>query len=278
MRPRLLASTLLAAAAACAPAAQAHSPFLRPLNFSPSRDYVTVVGGMHEETVFVSDFALRPGDLWVVAPDGVRSKLEGQATLKGLSAVDVPLPSPGTYRITTGDRIGREATMAQVDGRWRPVRPTAGARGGGDGPPPVDPAALPPGAPTVKTVSVLKAETYVSRGAPSAGALKPTGQGFELAPVTNPDAVFLDGGFTFRLLSDGAPAAGVPVHVRRGDEQYADAKTDMTVVTDAQGRATARFPRQGAYILEARYPAEPAPGAAPAPRTTALSLSLEVTP
>ena len=52
----------------------------------------------------------------------------------------------------------------------------------------------------------------------------------------------------------------------------------MTITTDAQGRATARFPRQGVYILEARYPGDAAPGAAPAARTTSLSLSLEVTP
>ena len=61
---------------------------------------------MHEETVFVSDFALRPGDFWVVGPDGSRTKLEGQASLKGVSAVDVPLPAPGTYRVTTCAIVG----------------------------------------------------------------------------------------------------------------------------------------------------------------------------
>ena len=275
--------------------ASAHAPFIQPLNFAPSRDYVTVLGGMHEETVFVPDFALRPGDFWVVGPDGVRTKLEGQATLKGVSAVDVPLPAPGTYRITTGDRVGREATMAQVDGKWRPVRGPGGPgvggarregapaggdmrRPAGEGPPPLDPSAVPAGAPTMKTTGVLKAEAYVSRGAPSSGALKATGQGFELEPITHPDEVYLDKGFSFRLLNDGAPTAGVPVLVRRGGEQYAETKTQMTVTTDAQGRATARFTQPGLYILEARWPGEPAPGAAPAARSTALSLALEVTP
>ena len=292
--------------AASAGAAGAHAPFLQPLNFAPSRDYVTVVGGMHEETVFVSDFALRPGDFFVVGPDGTRTKLSGQSALKGLSGVDVPLPGPGTYRITTGDRIGRESTMAKVDGRWRPVRgPGGGGPGGGmggggaaapqarreggappggarresgEGPGPVDASAVPPDAPTIKTVGVLKAETYVSRGAPSTGALKASGQGFEIEPVTHPDEVYLDKGFAFRLLNDGAPTAGVRVLVRRGEEQYAETKTEMTLTTDAQGRATARFPKPGLYILEARYPAAGAPDAAPAPRSTALSLSLEVTP
>ena len=68
------------------------------------------------------------------------------------------------------------------------------------------------------------------------------------------------------------------VLVRRGDEQYAETKTQMTVTTDAQGRAVAKFPKPGVYVLEARYPAAGAPSAAPAPRSTVLSMSLEVTP
>ncbi len=291
---------MLTVAAAATPAA-AHAPFLRPLNFSPSRPTVTVIGGMHEETVFVSDFALRPGDFWVVGPDGSRTRLEKQASLSGLSAVDVSLPAPGTYRITTGDRVGREAVFAKVDGSWRLVRGQGqgpvrgggavepGRRGASPGearpparreerPPPLDAADVPAGAPTVRTTGILKAETYVTRGAPTFAALKASGEGFELEPITNPTEVFLDGGFTFRLLRDGAPAPGVTVHVRRGDEQYADTKTDLVVDTDAQGRATARFPRQGVYILEALDGAPASPGAAPAPRTTALSVSLEVTP
>ena len=154
MRFRLLAVSALLAASVLAAPAGAHSPFLRPLNFSPSRDTVTVLGGMHEETVFVSDFALRPGDFWVIGPDGSRTKLEGQAALKGVSAVDAPLPAPGTYRITTGDRIGRETTLAKVDGVWRSERAGAGGGGhdgghreAGEGPPPIDPAAVPAGAP-----------------------------------------------------------------------------------------------------------------------------------
>ena len=221
MRPPAIPSLALLILTVSGGAAAAHSPFLQPLNFAPSRDYVTVLGGMHEESAFVSDFALRPGDFFVVGPDGTRTRLDGQATLKGLSGVDVPLPAPGTYRVTTGDRIGREATLAKVDGVWRPVRGAGGGPGGGtagmggggrpaggplaggrreggasggaprresgEGPAPVDASAVPADAPTIKTVAVLKAETYISRGAPSAGALKASGQGFELEPVSHPD-------------------------------------------------------------------------------------------
>lgn len=265
-------------------AAQAHSPFLQPLNFAPSRDYVTVIGGMHEESAFVSDFAIRPGDLFVVGPDGARARLEGQATLKGITAVDVPLPGPGTYKITTGDRTGRDATLAKVDGVWRMVRPAGGpgrpAGGGehGEGPGPIEASAVPAGAPTVKTSALLKAETYVSRGAPSAGALKASGQGYELEPVTHPNEIFLDKGFRFRLLVDGKPAQGAKVLVRRADEAYAEKKTELTLTADAAGAATLKPAKPGAYILETKWPAVPPAGAEPAAKSYTLTVAVEVTP
>lgn len=285
VRPAALAGAALLAAAW---SAAAHSPYLRPANFAPSRDYVTVTGGLHEETALLADIPLRPGDFYETRPDGTTVKLDGAVQLKGLSAIDVPLPAPGTYRISTGLRAGRDMTWAQVDGRWRPVRPQrppgeGGARlgggegarrggEGGDGPPPLD--AVPAGAPVIKSVGYLRADTYVTRGAPSEGGWKPTGEGLEFAPVANPTDVYLDKGFAVRVLLDGAPVPGAAILVRRGDESYADKKTEMSAVTDAQGRAVLRFPMPGAYVLET-HGAPDAPGAAPKAKTYAVSLTVE---
>lgn len=299
-RPSALALAPLALAATLAlgdPAA-AHTPFLAPASFAPQRDWVTVTGGMHEETALVADFALRPGDLFETAPDGRTQKLDGVVQLKGLTAADAPLPTPGTYRLSTGLRLAREMTFAQVDGAWRPVRgprPAGAGPGGpgggegrgrrpaggperreaGEGPPPLD--AAPAGAPTVKSGAWLRADTYVTRGAPSDGALKPTGEGLEFAPAANPNAIFLDHAFAVRLLLDGQPVAGAPVLVRRADEAYADRKTEFTAVTDARGVASVRFPLSGAYVLEAKTPAA-APGARPPEKSYLVSLTVEATP
>lgn len=284
--PPVAAAALLALAG---PAA-AHTPYLAPLNFAPARDTVTVLGGMFEETPLVSDFALRGSGFFETGPDGRTAEVAAPVALKGVSAFDATLAGPGTYRLSTGEREGRETLFARVDGAWRPVRPPppAGAGGspsgaarparreGGEGPPPLD--AAPVGAPTVKSVSVLRAETYVTRGAPSSAALKPTGRGLEFAPETNPNAVFLDTPFAFRLLVDGRPAAGVTVLARRADEAYADRKTELTVTTGADGRGVLKAPLAGVYVLAAKYPAAPEPAARPAERTYVSTVTVEVTP
>lgn len=280
------------ALASFAGAAHAHSPYLRPSNFAPSRDWVTVSGGMHEETALVADFALRPGEMWETQPDGSMVKLGDVVQLKGLTVLDAPLPRPGTYRISTGLRPGREMTWAQVDGQWRalrPPRPPGGEgrppqgaraegparRGGDEGPPMLEVA--PEGARTIKSVGYLRADTYVTRGAPSDGAWKPTGDGLEFAPAANPNDIYLDKPFGVRLLLDGKPVGGAPVLVRRGDDGYAERKVEITVTTDKDGRALVRFPTAGAYVLEAKSPPQPA-GAAPAARTYAVSLTVEANP
>ena len=293
VRLRLLLAGAAAglAAVAGAGAAAAHSPFLAPSTFAPGRDWVTVTGGMHEETPLVADFALRNAEVFETAPDGATARLNGLVELKGLTAVDAPLPTPGTYRLSTGARPGRETTWAQVGGAWRPVRPPrppgAGADGprgeggrperreAGEGPQPL--AAVPAGAPVVKSTGYLRADTYVTRGAPSDGALKPTGQGLEFAPVANPDAIFLDKPFAVRVLLDGAPVANAPILVRRANEAYADHRTEFTVTTGAAGLAQVKFPLAGAYVLETRSPA-PAAGARPAERTYLSTLTVEATP
>ena len=275
-------------ALATAAPALAHSPFLAPLNFAPQRDWVTVIGGMHEETPLVADFALRPGDLFETRPDGTTVKLDGVVQLKGLTSADAPLPTPGTYRLSTGLRTAREMTWAQVDGTWRPVRPprlagaggevskpSGGRREAGEGPALL--AAIPEGAPTVKTTGYLRADTYVTRGAPSDGGLKPTGEGLEIAPTANPDAVFLDKPLVVRLLLDGRPLAGAPILARRATEAYADHKTELTATTGADGRAELRLPSAGAYVLEAKT-APSASGAKPPEKSYVATLTIEATP
>ena len=286
-RPSVAAAAGALMLAAAAPVL-AHTPFLAPASFAPQRDWVTVTGGMHEETALVADFALRPGELYETSPDGRTQALAGVVQLKGLTAADAPLPVVGTYRLSTGLRLARETTFARVDGAWRPVRgprPPGGGgehahdggehREAGEGPPPLD--AVPAGAPTMRSGAWLRADTYVTRGAPSDGALKPTGEGLEFAPAANPNAIFLDHAFAVRLLLDGRPVAGAPVLVRRADEAYADHKTELTAVTDGRGVASVRFPISGAYVLEART-AAPVPGAPPPAKTYLASLTVEATP
>ena len=292
MRPRPSALMALTVLAGASPAA-AHAPFVAPESFVVSRDWVTVTAGMHEETPLVPDFAIRaPGDLLATGPDGRAVKVEGVVQLKGLTAADVPLPAPGLYRVSTGSRVAREMTWAQVDGTWRPIRPArpgGGMAGGpprdghlaapgrreGEGPPPLE--AAPSGAPTVHTTAYLRADTYVVRGGAPKATTKPDGAGLELAPTADPTAIYLDTALPLSVLLDGRPAPGMQLLVRRADGPYAERKTTFTAVSDAAGRASVKFPLPGAYVIEAQT-APAAPGARPPERTYLSTLTVEVTP
>ena len=289
-----IAVLLTTAAVVCAVTpASAHTPYIVPTTFAPERDVVAVQGGMSEENAFIPDFGLRgDGDWSVTGPDGVTTPAK-PANFKAITILEASVPTAGTYRISTGERPGRGGKAAKVDGVWRSVRPAppAGApaapagparmeRGEGEGargPGPINAADVPAGAETIDTQGFQIAETYVSKGAPSAAALKPRGKGFEIEPITHPNEIFLDDGFTFRALVDGKPVAGLQVAVHRGGELYDAGRTMIEATTGADGKATIKFAKAGAYMLETRYPGQSAPGAAPAARSWTYTLSFEVT-
>lgn len=257
-------------------AAAAHTPYLKPTNFGPDRAFVTVEAALGE-SFFAPDFPIRSaGDYWVTGPSGVPAKADAVTALKEFTAIEVSLPAEGTYRISTGERAGRTTTWARIDGAWRIVRAAGGEPGR-----PADPsrfveaAAVPPDAKTVTSQSVSRAETYVSRGAPTREALKPAGQGLELDPVTHPNEIFAGEAFKFRMLMDGKPLPGVAFTVARGGDAYADSRYAFAGHTDATGAGAVTFAQPGVYLLEADYPA---PGASdPGPRAAQYTLTFEVT-
>ncbi|MET4700980.1 hypothetical protein ABIE65_004024 [Constrictibacter sp. MBR-5] len=307
-RTGLLTATAVGLAmAAIGPAADAHSPYLQPTQFAPTRGYVAVLAALTEEVYFVPDFALRGEGFFLVDPEGRRSEIKNVAPMKSFVAAEADLPADGTYRITTGDRAGRSAKFAKIDGRWLAVRqprpgqqqrqegqqrqqaerqragqmerggPQGAPAAGGERPRAIDEADLPAGAEIAEMRAVVVAETYVTRGAPSDAAVKPTGKGFELKPLIHPNEIFLDTGFPFEILMDGKPVEGVALEVFRGGNAYEDKKVYGEVTTDVAGRATVAFDRPGVYVLTTRYPGRPAPGEAPPPRSYSYALTVEVT-
>ncbi len=269
MRNRIAAA--MCAIALAAPGAGAHEPYVLPATFAPEQ-VVSVEASLTEGVFFVPDFALRGAQLQLVSPSGVRAPLPRAMEFRQLIAAEADLPEPGTYRITTGQWMGRITRAARVGGVWRTVR-----AGGGEGEgAPIDPANLPVNARVVDTRNVMIAETYVTRGAPSEGALAASGQGFELRPITHPNAIFAGEGFTLEFLNDGRPVRDLRFEIVRGGDQYSDQRITIDAVTDAQGRATIPFTQQGVYVLEARYPIR-REGAAPPETSYLYTLTFEVT-
>lgn len=301
LRTAIPASAVLLALAPGA-AALARTPYLLPNSFDAQGQRVTLVGATTEDDYFTPDGALTVPAYIETTPAGQSVEIKPAATLKDMAVTEAALDAPGTYRFSTGQFVQRTTTFVNVGGKWLFVRmprgrppgeggppprpqgeggkPAGGPPGGGgDGPPnSIAQADVPAGAPSTQTESVTVVETYVTKGAPTDTALKTTGRGFELKPVTHPNAVYVDQGFAFQLLVDGKPVADAPISVYRAGNIYDDRRIAAETRTDAKGMAKVAFAQPGVYLLTThtpnagRTPAEPPPA-----RNYTYSLTFEVT-
>jgi hypothetical protein len=272
--------TVLASGAA---AHAGHMPYLAPLTFAPHRDMVTVQAAMSEEAhMFVPDFPIRgAGDFTVIGPDGVATKIASVTMLKEMAILEAPLPSEGTWRISTGERAGRSAKWAKIDGVWRMVRgaggpprpaPPPGEAPRADGP--IDEAALPAGAETLTSVGTLRADLYVTRGAPKAFP-KPVGQGLEIAPVSHPNDLYAGDAFRFQVLNDGQPVAGAQLSIVRAGDAYAAQHFTWSGASRGGAGEAVTFDQPGVYVIQAQYPPR-VEGAPPSAKSMTTTLTFEV--
>jgi uncharacterized GH25 family protein len=124
----------------------------------------------------------------------------------------------------------------------------------------------------------MRVETYVTKGAPSDGALRASGKGLELEPVTHPNEIYVDQGFSFVLLVDGKPVGDVGVTVFRGGNAYEDRKIFAEARTGKEGRIDLSFDKPGVYLLKASYPPRRAPSERPPAQAFSYTLTFEVHP
>jgi uncharacterized GH25 family protein len=142
---------------------------------------------------------------------------------------------------------------------------------------------IPAGATEVqRTTMVQRQDTFVTANKPSAGALKPTGAGLELVPVTHPNELRAGEQASFRFLLNGQPLANFPFSLVPGGVKYRGTLNEVRLSTDARGEARFTLPAPNMYWLSATYPAAaPAttPATAPADaRRYSYSATLEILP
>ena len=173
--------------------------------------------------------------------DGRTVEAQNLATGKYRTVFDVDLKQQGTYRIATVNK----GLMVRWEG-------ADGKPGGLRGAKPEDLATkVPKDAKNLQvSQSIGRIETFVTNGAPNDTALKSTGEGIELLPVTHPNDLFAGEAATFRMLVDGKPAAGLEFEITRGGTRYRNAQEEIKVTTDANGEFSVTWPEAGMYWLE----------------------------
>lgn len=223
-------------------AAFAHVPYVRPnVMDATSRDHVTVEASFTED-VFAAEVVMR-SDAWhVVGPNG-DTPISAVTYLRDLAVFEAATPVDGTYRISSGPRSGRMGQMYKAaSGDWKMV-------GEEDGP-------APAGAEIVPVQSITTADAYVTRGAPSAQALSPSGRGLEVVPLIQPADIVAGEGLPLQLLFDGKPLANTPVVIYREAGLYDGKKIEAELTSDAEGKVAVRVATPGAYMTLVRYRTE----------------------
>ncbi len=233
--------------------ASAHTPYLAPSDFAPRAGQTVALDAAFAETFFVPEVAFDGSRFAITAPSGTQAAPDAVHVMKTRTVAEYTLPADakGTYRLSTGPRLGALFRTWESGGKRASTR---------------DPAVKIPAGPKVIAdfQSLTLAETYVSVGAPDRAALAPRGTGLEFVPLSHPDDLYVGEPFEFRVQYDGRPLAGQTVEITEA-VWGSDRKPHVeTLSSDAQGKV-AFTPRQsGTWLALSRHRGA-APADAPVP-------------
>jgi uncharacterized GH25 family protein len=248
--------------------ADAHRAWLLPSStvLSGQEPWVTIDAAVSNDLFVFEHRPMRLDSLAVLGPKGETIAVQNQATGQFRSTFDVQLKAAGTYKIAIAG--GGYSASYKLNGetkRWRGTKAELAS-------------AIPAGAESVTLAKFSnRTEVFVTSGAPTPDALKPTGQGLEMKPITHPNDLFAGEAAVFQFLNDGKPAAGLEVEVVPGGIRYRNQLKAMKLTTDAEGRIAVTWAEAGMYWIgtSTRDDTRDADGAVSRSR---YSVTLEVLP
>lgn len=220
--------------------AHAHTPYLAPNIFEPGRGGLITLDASFAERFFIPEVAFDNSEFEVHLPSGEVTGPDTVVSLKSRRVVEHTLEHEGTYRFSTGRRLGRVFRIYEKDGE-RLV-------------PEGDAASVPEGATLVDWYqSNTIAETWVTRGAPSQATIAPRGDGLEYLPVSHPNDLFAGEPLELQALYYGEPLADVLVEVFKASRQSGDDSPVASLHSDANGTFSFLPQEEGVYLLRSRH-------------------------
>jgi len=250
----LVAATVLFAAASGS--AFAFTSYVLPAEFLPASSRMRADAAF-TATFFTPQIALS-SDFKIIEPDGSDGIFEQEEIADSATHLGTTLLHPGTYRITSGERLGDVTTLVGSNGQWRPL-------GQGETPP--------AGADTTTLQTVTVADAYVTRGAPTRGAVDTQTATLAIHPITHPNQILISDGFQIEVTFNGQPFANSAIVLYSSGQ--ADTDTTRYFVTDASGRATITLDQAGTYAIAARNRAAAPAGSPAAVRSYTTTLTFQ---
>lgn len=236
--------------------ASAHRAWLLPqaTNVEGKDAWVTIDGGL-SEGLFEVDHVLKLDDATVTRPDGTTVPVPTPLTGKQRSSVDLNMDKDGTYKITLISKAVMGSYKDKATGEIKRFRGNEDSFA----------KDVPADAQDVRTVRTLaRLETFVSANTQSTGALKPTGVGLEMVPVTHPTDLRAGETAKWRFQLDGKPLPQFAFSLTPGGVRYRGVLGEIRLSTDANGEVAVKLPAAGMYWLNAGYPVSAEKGMPPA--------------
>ena len=260
----IFVAALLSGSFAAPFAVQAHVPYLQPASFEPIRGGWISLDAAFAERFFIPEVAFDNSQFSVLTPAGAAVKPALVQYSHTRTTAEHQLTDDGTYRFSTGLRYGAVFHTYEQDGERKNSRD--------------ENFKLPAGAKSIAHFqAVTRAETYVSKGAPSHNALKSGGEALELEFLSHPNDLYTDSTLRARVLFNGKPLAQQAVSAYFVEAGANDEKVTQQLTTDAAGIISFKPEKAGTYLLLSRYRAD-APASAKVPQYSySYSVVLEVT-
>lgn len=233
-----------AASALAALPASAHVGFVLPDSFNyKSCSGLGAIASFSD--YFPSPEIVLSAEFRMIGPDGKEVPFDRVTGDHAMTRLEASLDVPGTYRITSGQRLGRKGKVALVDGRY--VR-----LGGEDG----DEAQMPASAQILTSQTATVSETYFScGGSHTPPETTPAGQ-LAVTPRQNQDKPGQNR--TFDVSFDGVPLAATETFLIPAYAAYTGAHDGQPVMVSSDGQVTLSDLVPGVYVLLVRHIA-PAP-------------------
>lgn len=239
---KLLLLSGLMGAAACS--AAAHVGFIIPDRFVyPDCGRIGAIASFSDR--FPSpEIALVSDSFSLIAPDGGALSFDKVASDHALTRLEGALSSPGAYRLTSGERLGRKGRVAWLDGRYVRLDDTDKSTG------------VPEGAEILSSQTETVSEVYISCGGKTEFPdSRPSGR-----LTITPDQLQVRAGaparFTIRF--DGAPLATPEAYLLSAYGAYSSEEDGRPVVAGADGVVEFHDLAPGIHALLVRHIA-PAP-------------------
>lgn len=256
--------------------ANAHRGWLLPqsTNVESKDAWVTIDGAISEGLFDVDHVALKLDDATVTAPDGSTARAPTPVMGKQRSSFDLKMDKDGTYKIALISKAVMGSYKDKATGETKRFRGTEESFA----------KDVPADAQELKTVRTFgRLETFVTANTQTTGALKPSGTGLEMVPVTHPTDLRAGETAKWRFQLDGKPLPNFAFSLTPGGVRYRGVLGEIRLSTDANGEIAVKLPAAGMYWLNAGYPVNAEKGMPPADgpanvRRYSYAATLEILP